>query len=183
VTLSPAAPAARPRFSVDLWPWLAGAIAIPVVAGSALTLSAPVLINTTPSEPLGLYARTDLAPAPGRLVAFLAPATAFPYADARLTYLHRTPLLKSIAAGPGDQVCALSDELTINGRPRGVIADRDREGRALPHWRACRTLRPGELFTLADRVPNSFDSRYFGPIPAHSVIGVFRPLWLWKEGR
>ena len=161
--------------------WLAG-IAAAGVAAASLAVAAPlILVNTTPSEPLGLYARTDLAPRPGLLVAFRAPAAAFPYADARLTYLHRVPLLKTVAAGPGDRVCATSDMLLINGQPRGVIAERDGEGRALPHWRGCRVLAEGELFALATRVPNSFDSRYFGPVPMRSVIGVFRPLLLVKD--
>src|ERR1700743_402914 len=84
---------------------------------------------------------------------------------------HRGPLLTAAPAGPGDQVCAATDILTINGRPRGVIAERDRQGRALPHWRGCRTLAPGELFALADRVPHSFASRYFGPISKGPVSG------------
>ncbi|HTX50945.1 MAG TPA: S26 family signal peptidase [Caulobacteraceae bacterium] len=162
--------------------WFIGAGAIVPVAAT-LSVAAPgVLVNTTPSEPMGLYARVNLAPQAGRLVAFHAPPAAFPYADGRLAYLHQVPLLKTIAAGPGDRVCTTSGVLTINGRPRGVIAERDREGRALPHWRGCRAMADGELFTLADRVPNSFDSRYFGPIPARSVIGVFRPLLTMKDG-
>lgn len=183
MTAAPAMPSDRLRPAVNRLPWLAGSVAAAVAGAALTTISPPVLVNTTPSEPLGLYARTDQAPQPGRLVAFSAPAAAFPYADRRLSYLHRVPLLKVIAAGPGDQVCATSRELTINGRPRGVIFERDGEGRALPRWRGCRALGPGEFFALADRVPNSFDSRYFGPISAGSVIGVFRPLWLWKEGR
>jgi conjugative transfer signal peptidase TraF len=153
--------------------------AVVVVVGVALApVSRSVLVNTTPSEPIGLYARTHQALRPGRLVAFLAPASAFPYADRRLGYLHRVPLLKMIVAGPGDRVCTLTDQLLINGQVYGAIAEADAEGRALPHWRACRALADGELFALADRVPNSFDSRYFGPISERSVIGVFRPLFL-----
>lgn len=183
MTLSPALLPPRPRRAINPSPWsLLAAGGLVTVA--TLSVAGPgVLVNTTPSEPLGLYARTNLPPAQGRLVAFRAPPSAFPYADLHLAYLHRVPLLKAVAAGPGDQVCAATDILTINGRPRGVIAERDRQGRALPHWRGCRTLAPGEFFALADRVPNSFDSRYFGPISAASVIGVFRPLWLFKEGR
>lgn len=159
------------------------AIAGVTTVGSVLVVGPEVLFNTTPSEPLGLYARTDLPPGPGRLIAFRAPPAAFPYAESHLAYLHRVPLLKSVAAGPGDQVCAAGDVLTINGQPRGVISERDGQGRALPHWRECRILADGELFALANHVPNSFDSRYFGPVATTSVIGVFRPLWLLKEGR
>jgi conjugative transfer signal peptidase TraF len=139
------------------------------------------LVNTTPSEPRGLYLRTSEPPVRGRLVAFAAPSAAFPYADANLAYLRRVPLLKAVAAGPGDVVCQRGQELLINGAPRGAVAERDRAGRALPQWRGCRRLGAGELFAFADRVPNSFDSRYFGPISQRSVIGVFRPFLLFKD--
>jgi conjugative transfer signal peptidase TraF len=157
----------------------AAALAALLIHGAART----VLINTTPSEPLGLYARTDAAPRPGRLAAFPVPAAAFPYADRRLGYLHHVPLLKMIAAGPGDRVCTLSGQVTINGQARAAIVASDRDGRVLPHWRACRALGPDEFFALSDRVPNSFDSRYFGPVPVRSVIGVFQPLLLVEDGR
>ena len=162
---------------------LALAVAAIVAIGAALLpgMARQVLLNTTPSEPIGLYARTDLAPRPGRLAAFFAPAAAYPYADRRLGYLRRVPILKMIVAGPGDQICTVSGQLVINGIWRAAIVQRDGQGRALPHWRACRRLADGELFALSDRVPNSFDSRYFGPVLARSVIGVFRPLVLVKE--
>jgi conjugative transfer signal peptidase TraF len=162
---------------------LALAVAAIVVIGAALLpgTARQVLLNTTPSEPIGLYVRADLAPKPGRLAAFFAPAAAFPYADRRLGYLRRVPILKMIVAGPGDHICTVSDQVVINGIRRAAIVERDGQGRALPHWRACRHLADGELFALSDRVPNSFDSRYFGPVPVRSVIGVFHPLVLFKE--
>jgi conjugative transfer signal peptidase TraF len=147
------------------------------VALPALTATAPqVLINTTASEPEGLYRRLGEPPAAGRLVAFRAPAAAFPYADAHLPYLRRIPLLKTVAAGPGDQVCAEDGRLMIAGRVRAPIAWTDRQGRLLPHWKGCRRLRAGELFVFSTRVPNSFDSRYFGPIARQDVLGVYSPL-------
>ena len=65
-------------------------------------------------------------------------------------------MLKTVAAGSGDQVCARDGRLVIAGRDRGAIAWTDREGRALPHWKGCRRLGPSELFVFSDRVPNSF---------------------------
>lgn len=153
-----------------------------VLASAAIVLAVGftgppwILFNGTPSEPIGLYWRSLDRPAVGALVAFPAPPTAFPYADGRLAYLRREPILKGVAAGPGDRVCAAGAQLTINGAVRGPIADRDGQGRALPHWRGCRALAPDELFVFSARVPNSFDSRYFGPIPARSLLGVYRPL-------
>lgn len=156
-------------------------VAAVAVAATLLAGHNQVMLNTTPSEPLGLYFRTGEPPAMGRLVAFPAPAAAFPYADARLAYLRHVPLLKAVAAGPGDMVCERDQELWINDAPRGAIAERDEAGRPLPHWAGCRRLGPSEFFALADRVPNSFDSRYFGPISGRSVIGVFKPLLLFRE--
>jgi conjugative transfer signal peptidase TraF len=165
--------------------WRSGAVAILaiVVSVGAVMATAPrVLINTTPSEPPGLYVRSPMTPGPGRIVAFTAPPAAFPYADRRLAYLHRVPLLKAVAAGPGDLVCTLNGQLEIDGKPRAPIAQVDRQGIALPHWSACRRLRADELFVFSDRVLNSFDSRYFGPVQLRAVLGVYAPLAVLTSG-
>jgi conjugative transfer signal peptidase TraF len=144
-----------------------------ICSGSAQPL---LLINTTPSEPSGVYLQVARSPARGQIVAFPAPPSAFPYADARLGFLHRVPILKAVAARSGDSVCSRSGRLSINGRDVAAVAERDSRGARLPHWAGCCRLRPGELFVVSNRVPNSFDSRYFGPISTRSLIGVYRPL-------
>jgi conjugative transfer signal peptidase TraF len=160
----------------------------PLGAGVAVALSAlmattpQVLVNTTASEPEGLYRRIHEPPAVGRLVAFKAPAAAYPYADAHLAYLRRVPLLKTVAAGPGDEVCARDGRLVIAGRARALIASTDPQGRVLPHWAGCRRMGAAELFVFSDRVPNSFDSRYFGPIARQDVLGVYTPLAVAPKG-
>ena len=133
-----------------------------------------VLLNTTPSEPPGIYAAMPTPIRVGAIVAFKTPAAAFPYADRKLGYLHRTPMLKAVAAGPGDRVCAATGRLLINGQDRAPIVSQDGEGRALPRWTGCRRLGPDELFVFSARVPNSFDSRYFGPVARDAVVGVFQ---------
>ena len=158
-------------------------VIVPSLAGVAILatmvtnpLRPMVLFNATPSEPPGLYA-ASLAPIRvGALVAFKAPAAAFPYADRKLGYLRHTLMLKGVAAGPGDRVCAATSRLVINNQDRGPIAATDGEGRALPRWTGCRRLGPDELFVFSARVPNSFDSRYFGPVSRTAVMGVFQPL-------
>jgi type IV secretory pathway protease TraF len=132
-----------------------------------------VLWNDSASEPRGLYIRTDATPATGRIIAFRAPAAAFPYAEQRMGYLRRIPILKEIAAGEGAFVCARAGALTINGRWRGPILTQDRYGRLLPRWTGCRTLARGEFFVFSNRIPNSFDSRYYGPVTTAAIVGVF----------
>lgn len=150
----------------------------PIAAAAILTSSLPhplVLWNQTASEPEGLYIRASAAPRPGVIIAFRAPAAAFPYAERRMGYLHRIPILKAVAAGENDRVCTKGGVLRINGRARGPILSMDSVGDRLPEWRACRVLARGEVFVFSDRVPNSFDSRYYGPVSQASILGVFEP--------
>lgn len=160
-----------------------------VLGGGAALISAlsmataggarPLLLwNRTSSEPEGLYVRQGEPVRVGVLVAFPAPAAAFPYAERHMGYLRRVPVLKSVAAVSGDQVCTDDDRLVINGGVRAPILKTDRRGVALPRWNGCRRLRDGEVFVYSDRIPNSFDSRYFGPVNQAEIVGVFRPLAL-----
>jgi len=165
------------------WPILALVTAVSALSlGGAFAARPVLLFNLTPSEPTGLYVETPDRPADGRLVAFEAPAAAFPYADGRLGYLRHTPLLKAVAGVAGDEVCTLAGRLRINGRDRAPIAAHDGLGVALPHWSGCRRLAANELFVFSDRVSNSFDSRYFGPVNRSAVIGVYVPVFTRRGG-
>jgi len=151
---------------------------LPCAAAAALAGIVPrpsVLWNRSASEPPGLYVRTAAAPAIGRIIAFHAPASAFPYADDRMGYLHQVPILKQIAAGEGDVVCARAGALSINGRWRAPVLTHDPRGGVLPQWRDCRALGKDEFFVFSDRIPNSFDSRYYGPVKLGQIVGVFEP--------
>jgi len=160
-----------------------------VLGGGAALISAlsmataggarPLLLwNRTASEPEGLYLRQAEPVRVGALVAFPAPAAAFPYADGHMNYLRRVPVLKSVAAVSGDQVCTGDGRLVINGQVRAPILNKDRRGAVLPRWNGCRRLQDGEVFVFSDRIPNSFDSRYFGPVNRAEIVGVFRPVTL-----
>lgn len=135
-----------------------------------------VLVNASPSEPEGLYLRTSDGPTVGRLVTFMAPALASPYVDRHLTYLRTTPVLKALAAGPGNLVCTRSGRLVIDGQDKAPVMAKDPRGVQLPRWNGCRRLGAGEWFAYSNRVPNSFDSRYYGPIRTDQVIAAYRPL-------
>jgi len=176
-------PSLRPGDWRRRWASLPLAGAATAIALFGAFAAVPVfLLNTTPSEPLGLYFETPGPISVGRLVAVKVPAAAFPYADRRLGYLHHTTLLKAVAAGPGDVVCTSAGRLRINGRDRAPIAVRDSVGVTLPRWSGCRRLDANELFVFSNRVPNSFDSRYFGPIDRSSVVGVYRPVFESRRG-
>lgn len=89
-------------------------------------------------------------------------------------------IVKRVSAVAGQHVCAHEDSLMIDGEPSGRILRSDRQGRPLPAWSQCRTLVSGERFLLSTTNPASFDSRYFGPVPAPAVLGQAIPLWTWS---
>lgn len=155
---------------------LAALIPAPLAAGAALLDAPLVLLNTSPSEPPGLYRRVTAAPAPGQLIAFRPPQAAMSYLRAALPGRARGSLLKTVAAGEGAWVCA-GAQLVVDGKALGPIAVRDRAGRPLPRWRGCRRLAAGEYVVFSDRIPNSFDSRYYGPVGQADILGVYAPIW------
>lgn len=134
--------------------------------------------NASASVPVGLYrivsgdrvAVTDLAVVmpPDELAAFL---------DAR-GYLPRgVPLIKRVLALSGATVCRSGTDIIAYGENYGRARPRDTRGRPLPVWQGCRTLRDGEVFFMNWDSPDSFDSRYVGPLPVSAIVGRAIPLW------
>jgi len=138
-----------------------------------------LLYNPSPSEPIGFYRASSAAPTLGQLISFKVPELGRAYAAQHLAYVLRYSILKEIAAGQGSTVCVDHAVLSIDGRARAKIADHDRQGAQLPHWQGCRRLGAGEYFVFSNRIPNSYDSRYYGPVSSRQVLGVYTPLWTW----
>jgi len=91
----------------------------------------------------------------------------------------RVPLLKRVGAIAPQEVCSAGGIVRIDGVPSAAVLRRaDRLGRALPSLQLCRHLERGQLFLLSVTNPASFDSRYFGPLNASTVIGVAHPVRL-----
>jgi conjugative transfer signal peptidase TraF len=135
------------------------------------------IVNESPSLPRGLYLRSPGAPVrSGSIVALPAPSGARAYL-ARLGFPPNILLLKRVAGQEGDLVCVTAGELFTSQRVLPV-RDHDRHGRALPLWRGCALLAAGEVFLLGD-TDDSFDSRYFGPVRAADLKGVFWEAATW----
>ncbi len=157
--------------------------AMGVAIASCVSLPVKLLWNASASTPIGFY---DLAPPSdlkvGDLVAIMPDK---PLADfmAERGYIARgVPLLKHIAALPGHEVCRTGKAITIDAVPFGDAIDRDKRGRPLPVWRGCQRIADGDIFLMNPSVPDSLDSRYFGPLPARTVIGHATPLYTDEAG-
>jgi conjugative transfer signal peptidase TraF len=154
------------------------AIGIACLATTIMLPPRPLLVwNASASAPMGLYrvGATDLAP--GDMVIARLPDGVRDLAARRHYLPANVPLVKRVAAAPGDRVCALGEEISVNGRRIAGRFAQDARGRPMPWWRGCVTLRRGALFLLMDH-PGSFDGRYFGPTSAHDIIGRAHPLWV-----
>jgi conjugative transfer signal peptidase TraF len=75
------------------------------------------------------------------------------------------PLVKRVVGVAGDRVTASDVGIEVNGQavPNSRPLDLDTKGGALPHLRGVFMLKPGEIWVAGEH-PNSFDSRYFGPV-------------------
>ena len=159
------------------------------VATSAIAISTWVdtptklIWNASASTPIGFYSVeatghlevTDLVAidAPEPIASFLATRG----------YLPRdTPLLKRVLGLPGQTVCRSGPLITIDGVEMGTALERDLFGRALADWQGCRVVAKDDVFLMNWDVHDSLDGRYFGPIPASSVIGRAVPLWTDEDG-
>lgn len=86
----------------------------------------------------------------------------------------RPYLMKRVEGVEGDVFCwdPERQQHRINGRwmpgPSPLAADLGLSG-----WEGCRALRPGEYVGYGDH-PESYDSRYLGPINEAQIAGVYR---------
>lgn len=158
-----------------------------VTVGIALTAFIDVpkklIWNASASVPMGLYEITTADHfSIGDRVAIDPPE---PLASllAERGYLPRgVPLLKTIAATPGQRVCRIGSKIIIDGKAVAETRARDHLGRGLPVWQGCRRIFEGEFFLMNAAVSDSFDGRYFGPTPASAIIGKALPLWTDASG-
>jgi len=152
-----------------------------LIAAVVLTIVMPLrpllVWNASASAPIGLYAVTpphDLR-VRDMVIARLPPAWRS-LADSRRYLPAAVPLVKRVAAAPGDTVCAVGQDIFVNGR---WVAERriaDGRGRPMPGWTGCVTLRDGAVFLLTEDTA-SFDGRYFGPTQRGELVGRAHLLW------
>lgn len=140
-----------------------------------------LIYNTTASIPIGFYWLDPIAPEVGDLAVVRPPRELALWMAGRRYLPLNVPLLKRVAAIGGMRVCGRGGVISIDGVVVGAALPRDRWGRRLDVFAACRPLRADELFLFNPAALESLDSRYFGPVRRDRVLGRARPLWTWER--
>ena len=147
------------------------------VVGTALQITLPpspkILYNPSSSAQIGWYQVTENAsPKKHDLIAAYAPDWARKLADERAYLPYDYPLIKSVLAVEGDEVCYHIDRVSVPNGSDIPLLPRDRLGREMPNkFIGCLTLGAGEIWIASPDVQAGFDSRYFGPIEHNMLIG------------
>lgn len=131
-----------------------------------------LLYNPSPSAAIGWYQLTPKTPIrlDGQVAAY-APDWARRLADERGYLPYDYPLIKTVWAGAGDEICFGGHVVSAPGRPDIPRLARDGLGRDMPQPTGCITLQPGEIFLISPDVQTGFDSRYFGPVGPDNILG------------
>lgn len=145
-----------------------------------LLIRAGYMLNFSESLPLGLWEVTSEQPAVGVYVV-LCPNDIRTFirvggVDCSNKLL---PLLKQIVGMPGDAVEVNKIGVRVNGGPylpHSVPQEYNGNGYPMEPVFGTHHLRPG-TYWLAGQHPESYDSRYLGPVDGNRFIRTLKPLW------
>ena len=150
-----------------------------VIAFTAMMRPVPKLIwNASASVPIGLYVVEPIpSPTLGDLVVVNPPRLLSDFLAQGGYVPQGVPLIKPLAALPGQQVCRIGRAIKVDGIVVGAALVRDSLGRLLPTWKGCVRLAEGQVFLFNPAARASLDGRYFGPLASASIVGRARPIW------
>ncbi len=188
---SPRTAQSAPRTFRPVLPLAVGALlAAPILAFQMLDLR---IAFTGSACPPGIYRATGLRPggalARGELVLVCLPETLARFALER-GYLARgagcgddiEPVGKRIGALVGDTVALAPTYVAVDGKrlPNSASRIRDSHGREVPHIAfGTHAVNDGQVWLVGEADPRSWDSRYFGPVPASAVRAELKPVITW----
>jgi conjugative transfer signal peptidase TraF len=153
-----------------------------VMAASVEKQAVRFIWNASASVPLGLYRLRPIdGLIRGELVA-VQPTEQLATFLADRDYLPLDlPMLKRVAALPGQTVCRRGLTLSVDNVDIGQARERDSQGRPLPVWQGCQVVADGEIFLMNARSAVSLDGRYFGMLQVTAIMGRAEPLWVSRE--
>ena len=159
---------------------VAGVITLAVIGTTRQIIFPPkpvLFYNPSYSAKVGWYGlKPDEAVVLGAQVAAYAPKWARQLADERGYLPYDYPLIKTVWAVNGDEVCYANQSVSVPKRPDIPVLGQDVMGRDMPLMSGCIVLKSGEYLLISPDVQTGFDSRYFGPVRSENILGVVQYL-------
>lgn len=108
----------------------------------------------------------------GGYLAFLLDKRAEPW------FPEHAMFVKQLVAAEGDHVQVQGREVLVNGFPVGQLDPKvmGKTGQDERTYARDQVLQPGELWVMGT-APDSFDSRYWGPINSNMLVGQVHPIY------
>lgn len=163
-----------------------------ITASIALLLQFTALLsglrwNGSGSFPLGVYITNGKTPSKGDLVIVKIPdSSLFKMATERgylnVAYSTSRTILKRIVGVSGDKITIDIEGVEVNGCRLVNSKPRDSDGMGRPmttYLLKDFDLGTDDILLMSEYSPDSFDSRYFGPLPFSTIESVVVPLWTW----
>lgn len=167
--------------------WFLAAV---LLTGTALAHQAGFIFNTTASVPVGLWHVQPITQEiqSGQIISICPTdkpifrlARSRGYIPSGICPGRYEPLLKRVVGMPGDVITITQSGFMVNGKniPNSKAKSMDSAGRPLRSLPlGTYQVAPGSLWLISTHNTNSFDSRYFGPLPIGNVKGLARPIWI-----
>lgn len=162
-----------------------------LIVSVASLYTAGYRITLTPSLPRGIYKQSPFDPNQlkrGQIVSFCPPDTEVFRETKRRGYIppgfcpgSYMPLFKPVAAIPGDTVEVTEAGIKVNGKliQNSQPLSHDKKGRPMPKVLYSNyTVQPGTVWLISSHHPQSFDSRYVGPISLKILDGTMEVFWV-----
>lgn len=169
--------------------WVPALVLGLAVLGFTGTWIAGYRLNSTPSEPVGIWRMIPVtSPArqikTGEYVSFCAPTPDFSFLDPGDCGNGIAPFLKEVVGVPGDVVVETASGVTIDGQPLYQSRPLPKAVGypiALPQWRGRIRLKSDQYWVYGSGWPRlSYDSRYYGPVSGSRIRAIARSVWIWK---
>jgi len=169
--------------------WLIAALLFTALYG---LYQAGFRLNTSTSMPQGIYRMVKMPQIlqRGMVIILCPPKTAiFKEAYDRHYFGPGTcpsgfqTLLKPVAAIEGDWVQLSIEGIQVNRHwlKNSAPLKSDAQGRSLSRLEFGNYRVPsGQVWLVSTHHPQSFDSRYFGPVPIRQIQGLASPVWIWS---
>lgn len=164
------------------------AAALTIAGASTYLYNVGYRLNVTASYPIGIYKVDDNKTIHrGDMVLFCPPPRGEFLEGMKRGYIpagvcpgNIAPLQKRIVALEGDMIRTTRAGVFINGQlqKKSTIYRNDHAGNPLPMFPGG-VVSEGEIFVMSDYDDRSFDSRYFGTVPAENIIGHTTPVILF----